>query len=66
MIYYVYWDCDTQVELFRGTLEECSSDDLDCLGGGNYCVYPCLKDYHITKVIGRDSQNKLQILTEED
>jgi len=67
MIYYVYWDCSCQCELFRGTLEECEHADRETIfGGGSYTIYPCLKGYKIVSVRGRTDGSPLQIVLEEE
>lgn len=64
-VYYVYWDCDSQCELWRGTLEEANAMDFDVFGGGSYMVYPCVTGHRIMRVTNRvkSGDGQLHILT---
>lgn len=62
-IEHVLFDCECQVELHRGTLEEID-ECLDTLPGGSYQVYPCPDGYEIIKVEGRTEEHSLRITIE--
>lgn len=56
-VYWVYWDSETQNELYRcynppGIAEE---NWISSFGGGNYNWYCCMLGFKIEKVIPRDN-----------
>ena len=57
--YQVFWDNETQSELWRGTGEEamlmdnkdsnCQEGGFGIFGGGAYCMYTCLSNWNECK-----------------
>ena len=69
-MYYVYWDCVAQSQLFQGTRQECESiaKSKMCGEGPDRHIFPCPNGWVILSVVSRDPfapNSKLKILLEQ-